>query len=164
MQVPYATLGGSLHIPLCTSLKVPSIDVTPIWSASTRQPLALALPDEFHGDQCYDFPFHFPFHFHFTLLFDPHSILFHLDCISLPFLHHLSTRLSLFPLSMTHKPLRLTSSSIPTLPYTARHCLMTHTDSLSPQGCASPLFPFHMTSYDSTLIFYQTTVCPTIYI
>ena len=39
------------HIPLCTSLKVPSMDITPIWSTPTRQPLSLALPDEFHGDQ-----------------------------------------------------------------------------------------------------------------
>ena len=38
------------HIPLCTSLKAPSIDITPIWSTPTRQPLSPALPDEFHGD------------------------------------------------------------------------------------------------------------------
>ena len=39
------------HIPLCTSPKVPSVDITSIWSAPTRQPLSPALPDEFHGDQ-----------------------------------------------------------------------------------------------------------------
>ena len=39
------------HIPLCTPPKVPSIDVTPIWSTPTRQPLSPALPDEFHGDR-----------------------------------------------------------------------------------------------------------------
>ena len=112
---------------------------------------------------CYDFPFSF----HFTLLFDPHSIPFHLDHIPFLFPCHFSTRLSLFPLSMTHKPWGLLLLLFPhclALPYTARHCFITHTDSLSPQGCASPLFPFHMTSYDSTLIFYWTTLCPTVYI
>ena len=38
------------HIPLCTSLKIPSVDITPVWSTPTRQPLSLALPDEFNGD------------------------------------------------------------------------------------------------------------------
>ena len=38
------------HIPLCTSPKVPSMDITPIWSAPTRQLLSLVLPDKFHGD------------------------------------------------------------------------------------------------------------------
>ena len=38
------------HIPLCTSPKVPSTDITPVWAAPTRQPLSLALPDKFHGD------------------------------------------------------------------------------------------------------------------
>ena len=35
------------HIPLCT----PSMDITPVWSAPTRQPLSLASPDEFNGDR-----------------------------------------------------------------------------------------------------------------
>ena len=38
------------HIPLCTSPKVPSMDIIPVWSTPTRQPLSLVLPDEFHGD------------------------------------------------------------------------------------------------------------------
>ena len=76
---------------------------------------------EFINGFCYDFPFPF----HFTLLLDPHSIPFHLDHTSLPFPCHLSTRLSLFPLSMTHKPQGL-------LPLLFPHCLTlpgTHTDS-----------------------------------
>ena len=39
------------HIPLHTSPKFPSTDITPIWSAPTRQPLSLVLPDKFHGDR-----------------------------------------------------------------------------------------------------------------
>ena len=35
------------HIPLCT----PSMDITPVWSTPTRQPLSPASPDEFDGDQ-----------------------------------------------------------------------------------------------------------------
>ena len=38
------------HIPLYTSSKVPSVDSTPIWSAPTRQPFSLVLPDKFHRD------------------------------------------------------------------------------------------------------------------
>ena len=109
----------------------------------------------FHVGQspCYDFPF-FPFillsSFHFIPL-RPYSFLF---------LCHFSMRLSSFFLSMTHS--HEASFYLPS--HTALHCLMTHIDSFSPQGCTSPLFPFHLTSYDSTLIFYWTTLCPTIYI
>ena len=39
------------HIPLCTSPKIPSVDITPVWSAPTRQPLSPVLPDEFNGDR-----------------------------------------------------------------------------------------------------------------
>ena len=38
------------HIPLRTPPKTPSMDITPVWSAPTRQSLSLALPDEFNGD------------------------------------------------------------------------------------------------------------------
>ena len=95
--------------------------------------------------------------FSFILLYFLILIPFHSDRIPFPFPHHFSTRLSSFPLSMTHKPWGL-------LLLLFLHCLMTHTDSLSPRGCTSPLFPFRMTSYDSTLIFYRTTLCPTIYV
>ena len=99
---------------------------------------------------------------YFTFLFSFHSIPFG------PFFPSIPTSLIhealLVSLIYDSQALRLTSSSIPILPYTARHCLMTRTDYLSPWGCASPLFPFCLTSYDLTLIFYQTTLCPIIYI
>ena len=88
--------------------------------------------------------------FYFTFQSSFHSIPFGLYSLSIPMsLLHEALLVSLI---YDSQALRLTSSSIPTLPYTAWHCLMTCTDSLSPRGCASPLFPFHLTSYDSTLI------------
>ena len=74
---------------------------------------------------CYDFPFLFCF----TLLSDPHSILFN---SSFPFPHHFSTRLSSFPLSMTHKPWGL-------LPLLFPHCL-----TLSSTALWLVLTPFHL--------------------
>ena len=58
------------------------------------------LDSKLDNRHCYDFPFPFLF----TLLFAPHSTLFHLDCSPFPFPRHFSMRLSSFPLSMTHKP------------------------------------------------------------
>ena len=39
------------HIPLCTPPRIPSVDITPVWSTPTRQPLSPVLPDKFDGDQ-----------------------------------------------------------------------------------------------------------------
>ena len=91
------------------------------------------------------FPF-LSFLLYFLILFPfrPHSL-----SIPTSLLH----KALLVPLIYDSQALRLTSSSIPALPYTAWHCLMTRTDSLSPWGCASPLFPFCMTSYDCYISF-----------
>ena len=97
---------------------------------------------------CYDFPFLS------LLLYISILIPFYSIRTILPFHSHATS-----PWGFPRFPyLWLTSLeayflSSPVLPCTAKHCLMTHTDSLSPRGCASPLFPFHMTYYDSILIF-----------
>ena len=87
------SLSNGHHIwrPTMQSLYFPFMAVSDMTRPSTKLCLAIS---------CYDFPFLF----HFTLLFDPLSILFHSDQTSLLFPCHLSTRLSSFPLSMTHKP------------------------------------------------------------
>ena len=77
---------------------------------------------------CYDFPFPF----HFTLLFNPHSILFHSDHIPFLFPCHFSTRRASFPLSMTHKPWGL-------LPLLFPHCL-----TLPGTALWLVLTPFHL--------------------
>ena len=104
----------------------------------------------------------FPFTFYFTIQSLFHSIPFGPCFLPIPMsLLHEALLVSLIYDSQTS---RLTSFSSLALPCTAKHCLMTHTDSLSPWGCASPLFPFRMTHYDSNLIFSRTTLSPTVYV
>ena len=95
------------------------------------------------------FPFLFTFTLHFSILIPFHSIR------TVPPFHSHVTNPRGFPCSpyLWLTSLEAYFFSSPALPCTAKHCLMTHTDSLSSRDCASPLFPFCMTYYDSTLIF-----------